>query len=101
MNHYRELSSSCDICLSSGYPSIRRRISLTHVNESFNDEIQADFTVTYYKGRRMVILNLVDMGTGFGERGIAHENSAVTMVTVFQSLWIYVHGAPRHFRSDQ
>lgn len=40
----------CNICTSSGEPVHCRKVSLTHVHESFNESIQADFLVAYIKG---------------------------------------------------
>lgn len=73
-----ELSEACDtvfdsytICASSGRPKHKCYISLTHVNEAFNQEVQADFTLAYIGAEKIGILSIVDLGTNNGERAIA------------------------------
>lgn len=101
MNVYRELTSSCDLCLSSGFPSPRRKISLTHVNEAFNSELQADFTFPYFEGSKGTILNIIDTGTAYGERILVPNTSAASVISSFEQYWLYRHGAPKSFGVDQ
>lgn len=101
MNLYRELTSSCDLCLSSGFPAPRRKISLTHVNEAFNSELQAEFTFPYYQGSKMIILNIIATGTAYGERILVPNTSAQSIIAAFEQFWLYRHGAPKYFGADQ
>lgn len=101
MNMYRELASSCDLCLSSGFPALRRKISLTHVNEAFNSELQTDFTFPYYQDSKISILKINDTGTAYGERVIVSSTSAASMISSFEQFWLYRHGAPKFFGADQ
>lgn len=59
---------ACDICASSGRPQTAKKISFTHANGSFNNEVQADFVVVYIRDRKLFVLNIVDTGTRYGER---------------------------------
>lgn len=64
------IHSACDICASTGRPATRKKVSLSHVNEAFNESVQADFLVVYIEGEKYEILNVVDCGTNYGERTI-------------------------------
>ena len=70
------------------------------MNESFNEEVQADFTVIYIHGEKYNVLNTVDLGTNYGERIIAKDRKADTMMALFEKVWIYNHGAPKRFSAD-
>lgn len=91
---------ACDICTSSGRPHNSKKISLTHVNEGFNEEVQADYTVVYIKGEKYFVLNIVDAGTRYGERAIANSRDAATMMQMMETEWLYHHGAPKYFSAD-
>lgn len=56
--------------MSSGIPSSKNRVHLTHVNTAFNEEIQADIFMLYIPGVKYEGLNVVYMGTSYGERQI-------------------------------
>lgn len=92
--------NSCDICASSGRPSHMRKISVSHVNEAFNEELQADFLVAYIRGERVDILNMVDTGTGYGERMIVPSRNAGVMKNMMETRWFCAHGAPKRFSAD-
>lgn len=95
-----EVVQSCVVCASTGRPAQHRKVSLTHVNSSFNQELQADFTIVYIQGSKYEVLNLSDAGTRYGEREIASTRSAETIKGIFERSWMYHHGAPKRFRSD-
>lgn len=58
---------ACEICLSTEEPKQRKKISLNQVNEAFNQELEADIIVVIQNVKQHV-LNMVDMGTGYGKR---------------------------------
>lgn len=95
-----KVHDSCDICASSGRPKIKKRVSLSHINEQFTQEVQADFTVAYAGSEKLNILNIVDLGTNYGERIIAPDRKAATMMTLFEKNWIYHYGEPKSFSAD-
>lgn len=63
----RESTHSVQKCVSSGRPGPKRKASLSHVNEAFNEEIQVDSLVVYSGGYKHEILNMIDVGTGMGK----------------------------------
>lgn len=92
--------SSCAICASSGRPADRRKISTTHLNAAFNDEIQADFMYVHMRGKKWEIMNIIETGTRYGERAITKSRSAEDIKQTLETCWIYKHGAPRRFSAD-
>lgn len=95
-----KIHQACDICTSTGRPRNSKKISLSHVNEAFNEEIQVDYTVAYINEQKYFILNMVDAGTRYGERAIAFSRDAKTMMEMIETHWLYNHGAPKYFSAD-
>ena len=91
---------ACDICASTGRPKDKKKVSLTHVNEAFNAEIQADYVIVYIKEEKYEVLNIIDLGTRYGERAIATTRSAENMTNMLETEWLYHHGAPDKFSAD-
>lgn len=83
-----------------GRPASRIKLSLTHVNEAFNEEIQADFVTCHIRGETFEILNVVDMGTKYGERKMEPTRTADRMNELLETEWIFHHGATRMFSAD-
>lgn len=92
-----KVCASCDICATSGRPADRRKISTTHINAAFNDEMQADFLYVYIRGHKHEILNMIDLGTRYGERAVTAARSAEEVKRTFETYWFYKHGAPNSF----
>ena len=95
-----KVHDACDICASTGRPKDKKKVSLTHVNEAFNAEIQADYVVVYIRDEKFEVLNVIDLGTRYGERAIARTRSAESMTHMLETEWIYHHGAPAQFSAD-
>lgn len=95
-----KVRQACDICASTGTPVPRRKISITHVNSAFNNEVQADFVTILIREERYEVLNIIDTGTRYGERVIAHNHRGDTMMNLFENEWIYHHGPPISFSAD-
>lgn len=57
----------------------KKKVSLNHVNETFNQHLQADFTIVYLVTEKYEVLNIIDAGTRYGERTIARCRDARTM----------------------
>lgn len=53
-----------------GQTILTKKVTTSHVNEAFNEELQVDFTYAVVPGKRREILNIIDTGTRFGERVI-------------------------------
>lgn len=96
----RKEFEACDICASSGEPQKKKKISISHVNEALNQKVQADFTVAMIKGETFHILNMVYMGTGYGERAISNTHEAEALKRLLEIHWILHHGAPAKFNAD-
>lgn len=99
-NACKKVHEACDICASTGRPKDKKKVSLTHVNEAFNNEIQADYVIVYIRDEKFEVLNIVDLGTRYGERAIAKMRSAENMTEMIEKEWIYHHGAPAMFSAD-
>lgn len=95
-----EVFESCLVCAGTGRPAQHKKVSLTHVNSKFNEEIQADFCVVYIRGAKFEVLNMSDTGTRYGERTISSTRSADAIKTIFEENWVYQHGAPKRFSAD-
>lgn len=91
---------SCTICSSTERPKHQNNISLTHINEKFNQEVQADFTIAYIGTEELVKLKVIDLGTNYEGRTIAVSRDANTMMQPFENLWLYHHGATVRFSAD-
>lgn len=79
---------------------MKKKISLSHINEKFNQEVQADFTIAYMGSEKINVLNIIDLGTNYGKRVIAPDRQASKMMSFFEKHWIYHHGAPKSFSAD-
>lgn len=99
MSHDRCVDN-CDICTSSGRPHNKWKISISYINQAFNEKIQVDFLVAYICREKFVILNIVDMVTTYGEREIVANRSAETTQMKLEKLWIFRHGSARRFSAD-
>lgn len=64
---------------------ITEKVSFSHVNEAFNEELQADFTVENIRGRKYEVMNVVDLGTAYGERVITPAKNAETMKKLYET----------------
>lgn len=65
---HEKVSRACDICAQTGRPVPKKKISLTHVNQAFNESLQADFLVVYLGDRKYFVLNIICMGTKYCKR---------------------------------
>lgn len=76
-----DVSASCPLCVASGYPVPSRKASLSHVDQQFNQELQADFTWVEIINTKYVVLHAVDAGTGFSETEITKSRNAREMAS--------------------
>lgn len=95
-----KVHDACEICVSSGEPKKRKKISLTHVNSAFNEDLTADFVTVRISGEKYEVLNIVDAGTRYGERVIASSRNSTSMQSLLETEWLYHHGAPKTFSAD-
>lgn len=64
---YGKYRDSFEVCVSIGRHMNKRKVSLSHVNETFNQSIQADYVNIYIRGDKFEVLNIVFIGTKYGE----------------------------------
>lgn len=81
--------AACTICASYGRPIQSTNISLRNVNKSFNQEMQTDFVTIYINSDKLEIINIVDLGAGYGERLITRSKDADNMKRLLETDWIY------------
>ena len=77
-----------------------RKLSLTHINSAFNQEIQIDFTHCDIDGTRYTLINLTDRGTAWSEMHIVANQNMETMKSSVERYWICTHGAPHALSGD-
>lgn len=92
----RDTCTQCDVCSRSGPPAPSRKISLTHVNKNFNDEIQVDFLFVRIKGTIYCVIHFCDAGTAYYEGAVVKDRKSNTILNQFDQLWNHRHGAPNH-----
>lgn len=95
-----KVDEACEVCVQSGRPIPSKKVSLTHVNEAFNEEIQLDFPYCDIRGTQKALLVITDAGTGYTEASIVLAKDMDTIVEKLEVLWICMHGAPRSLSAD-
>lgn len=78
----------------------KRKILLTHISEAFYEEIQEYFTVVHIQIEKFKIINIVDTAASCDEHKIVSDQSAKTMKTIIEKLWIFRHGCLKRFSAD-
>ena len=105
------VDASCNICIQHGRPLPSKKVSLTHVNEAFNEEIQIDFTyaVVYrrsannpntYDREKHILLVMTDTGTRYTEATIVTDRSVSTIINAYEKHWLCKHGASKRLSAD-
>lgn len=92
--------AACEICAKNGRPKSSRKVSLTHVNEAFNEEVQIDFFYIELRLTKHTVMNMTDTGTGFTEMQITPDRSMRTIIRTVETGWICKHGAPKAVSAD-
>lgn len=92
--------AACEVCAKNGRPKPSRKVSLTHVNEGFNEEVQIDFFYIDLRLTKYTVMNLTDTGTGFTEMEITADRNMETIIRVVETGWICKHGAPKAISAD-
>lgn len=94
------ISEACEICATAGRLLHARKVSLTHVNEEFNEEVQMDLLYCSVRDIRVMLINMNDAGTGYAEVFIIKNRKSSTITTCIEIGWINRHGAPRSMSAD-
>lgn len=92
--------AACPICAATGIPAFRKKVSLSHVNEAFYEEIQVEFLYASINGTKRIILNIVDVGTRYGERILSPSRDTEQIRIALAKSWIYRHGSPRKLSAN-
>lgn len=95
-----KVSAACKVCTKNGLPMPARKVSLTHVNEAFNEEIQMDFFFITIQGANLIILIITDTGTGFSELTIVESRHPDVFIREIERSWVCRHGAPNAVSAD-
>lgn len=99
-NISKEIVANCIACQKSGPPQPSKKLSLFHICEAHNQEIQTDFMYVEIREAKYCVLHVVDTGTAFSKTAIASKRSAECMATLLESIWIHRHGAPVSLSAD-
>lgn len=91
---------ACDACVGAGLPSIKRKLSLTHINKKINIEITADFLVTRIHEEKFKLLNIVGKSTKYGKLCLVAERTSNAMMRSLETEVILDHGAAKTFGND-
>lgn len=95
-NEFYQVHAACDTFVSSGKTRYRREGSLSHVNKTFNDKVQADLVTVLILEERYDVLNIVNTGTRYGERVIDVYHRAEITMNIFEKEWNFA----RDYSSD-
>ena len=91
---------ACEVCVKNGRPAPSRKVSLTHVNQAFNVELQIDFVFPTVRGKKHNVINMTDTGTNYSELVLCESRNAKAIVSAIENTWIYHHGAPEAISAD-
>lgn len=91
---------NCHVCTRTGPPAQMKKISLNHVNQNFNDEIQADFLFVKIRKVTYTVIHFTDTGTAYSEGTIVEDRKQTTIIREFERTWLYRHGAPNYLSAD-
>ena len=95
-----QVCNACEVCAKNGRPLPSKKVSLTHVNQAFNAELQIDFMFPKIRGQKRTVMNLTDTGTNYTELILCESRSATTMTNAIEKVWIYCNGAPDAVSAD-
>lgn len=95
-----EVAQACEICARFGPPTVSLNLSISHINEAFNVEIQMYFMYFVIRDKRHVILHFVDSGTALSEAAIAPSQHLDVISRTFETELINRHGAPESVSID-
>ena len=95
-----QVCNACDVCAKNGRPVPTKKVSLTHVNQAFNVELQIDFMFPTIRGSKHTVIHITDAGTSYSETSICNSRTAHMMQEAIETIWIYRHGAPCAISAD-
>lgn len=90
----------CGICARSERSTPVQKVSLTHVNEAFNMEVQLDSPYEMDRGAIRTIITIMDIVTRFTEGMLTLRRGMQTIIDCLDSCWIFRHGSPASLSAD-
>lgn len=105
------VDAGCNLGVPHGRPLPSKKLSLTHVNEAFSEDIQMDFTYvvvhrSYYAEytghdqERHVLLVVTDTGTRYNEASFVQSRSLPAIIGAHERHWLCRHGSSKHLYGD-
>lgn len=82
------------VCARFRLPLISKKLSVSHVCQSFDRKIQADFIFVEIRNLKYFVLHFINTGTKYHECRIVRKRSNKKMTSVTKTIWILRHGAP-------
>ena len=95
-----EVDAACEICARTGRPKPSKKISLSHVNEQFNREVQIAFCYVKIRGNQEVIYMITDTGTAYAEGCIARSRNLEHVIFLLEQMWFLRNDAPNALSAD-
>lgn len=93
--------TACQVCVTTVRSAQHRKeVSLLRVNAAFNQELQADFSVVYIQSANTRGSISTTQVLVMVEQTIATTRSADIIKTIFDTRWMYHHGAPKRFSTN-
>lgn len=100
-NEIEKLTNACEICSGTGWPATSKIISLTHVNEAFNMELQMEYAPKTVRDMKSIIFLMKDKDTDFSERAMTSSRDNGTIYIKVEKVWIPRHDAPAANSADR
>lgn len=95
-----QILNACPLCVISSLGSRSRKVSIKHVRQEFNQEIEADFMFVNIQGTKYCALRVIDTGTRCLDTAVVSKLFADTMANTIGTSWILTHGSPSNFSAD-
>lgn len=95
-----QIVDSCMVCARSGLPSKCKKVSLSHVCQAFNIEIQADFMFVDIRKTKYCVLHTVDTGTQYSKCSVFSKGFCKMMAIKIKRSCLLRQGAHQKFSAD-
>lgn len=77
-----------------------KMISTTNINVAFNEKIQTDFVYFTIHDKNHEVINIMDLGTKYGEKTLTESRSADEVRKYFKTYWFLKQDAAKKFSAD-
>ena len=96
LNKYvEETYRKCDICSRTGEPLPARKVSIAHIDCSFNVSVGVDFFYWQRSPARTVLcLHAICMGTALSEAQPVESREMRATSSIVETIWVHQHGSP-------